>query len=72
MPTLVVVVGAPKRMHAIGPQRHVRGRVGGGAPKRRLKCDRAAFDLRVVADLHVPTRTAGVAAHGAAIFLAAS
>ena len=66
---IVVVVGAPERMHAIGPQRHVVGRVGGGAAQRRLQRDGPALDARLVADLDVPARHAGVAAHGAAVFL---
>ncbi len=66
---IVVVVGAPERMHAVGPQRHVLGRLGGGAAQRRLQRDRPALDLRLVADLDVPARQAGVAAHGAAVFL---
>ena len=66
---IIVVVGAPQRMHAVGPQRHGRGRARGGAAQRRLQRHRAAFDPRLVADLDVPARQAGIAAHGAAVFL---
>jgi hypothetical protein len=66
---VVVVVGAPERMHAVGAQRHVGGGARGGAPQRRLQRHRPALDARLVADLDVPTRQAGVAAHGAAVLL---
>ena len=69
MPTVVVVVGAPERMHAVGTQRHVVRGVGGGAAQRGLQRDRPALDARLVADLDVPARHAGIAAHGAAVFL---
>ena len=66
---IVVVVGAPQRMDAVGAQRNVVGGVGGGAAQRRFERDRAALDAGFVADLDVPARHAGVAAHGAAVFL---
>ena len=66
---IVVVVGAPERMHAVGAQRHLVGGRGGRAPQRGLEPDRPALDPRLVADLDVPARHAGVAAHGAAILL---
>src|SRR5262249_58623507 len=66
---VVVVIGAPERMHAVGPQRHLAGRLGGRAAQRRLERDRPALDTRLVADLHVPARHAGVAAHRAAVVL---
>ena len=56
-------------MDAVGAQRHVVGGVGGGAAQRRFECHRPALDAGVVADLDVPARHAGVAAHGAAVLL---
>ena len=64
---IVVVVGAPQRMYAIGAKGHGHRRPRGGATQRRLKRDRSALDPRFVADLYVPARQAGIAAHGAAI-----
>ena len=64
---IVVVIGAPQRMHAVGPQRHRGGRPRGGAAQRRFERHRTALDARVVADLDVPARQAGIAAHGAAV-----
>ena len=66
---IVVVVGAPQRVDAVGAQRHVVGGIGGGAAQRRFERDRAAFDAGLVADLDIPARHAGVAAHGAAVLL---
>jgi hypothetical protein len=56
-------------MHAVRAQRHVLGRLGRRPTQRRLKCHGPALDAGVVTVLHVPPRHAGVAAHGAAIFL---
>src|SRR3712207_9029196 len=39
------------------------------APKGRLQPDGTALDLGLVADLDVPARHAGVAAHGAPVLL---
>ena len=66
---IVVVIGAPQRMHPVGPQGNLVGRPGGGAANRRLERDEAALDGRLVADLDVIARQAGVAAHGAAVLL---
>src|SRR5882762_3482758 len=66
---VVVVVGAPERMHAVGPQRHVVRGVRRGAAQRSFESDRPTLDLRLVADLDVPAWHAGVAAHGAPVFL---
>src|SRR5262249_36944081 len=43
--------------------------VGGGAAQGGLEGDRSALDRGLVADLHVPARQAGVAAHGAPVLL---
>src|SRR5215813_939332 len=66
---IVVVIGTPERMHAVGPQRHAGGGARGRAPQGRLKRNRPALDARLIADLDVPTRQAGIAAHGAAVLL---
>src|SRR5262245_5336000 len=64
---VVVVVGAPQRMHAIGSQRHVVRRVGGGATQRRLQGDGTTLDARLIAIFDVPAWDAGVATHGAPV-----
>src|SRR5438270_1166681 len=66
---IVVVISAPERMHAVGPKRYFMRRLRGSPAQRRLEGDRSALDPRLVADLDVPARHAGVAAHGAAVFL---
>ena len=66
---IVVVIGAPERMHAVGTQRHVVGGVRSRTAQRRLERHRPALDARLVADLDVPARHAGIAAHGAPILL---
>ena len=66
---IVVVISAPQRVEPVGTKRHPRGRARGGAAQRRLERDRTAFDARFVADLDIPARQAGIAAHGAAVFL---
>src|SRR5262249_15635754 len=60
---------APGRMHAVGARRPLDGGARGGAPQGGLQRDRPALDPRLVADLDVPARQAGVAAHGAAVLL---
>src|SRR5262249_20638823 len=62
---VVVVIGAPKWVHAVGPQRHLVRSVGCGAAQCGLERDGSALDLRFVADLDVPARHASVPAHGA-------
>ena len=66
-PDIVVVIGAPERMHAVGAQRHLRGGFGGRPAQCRLERNRAAFDAGLVADLDVPARHAGIAAHRAPV-----
>ena len=66
---VVVVIGAPQRMHAIRTQRHLVGGPGGGAAQRGFERDRTAFDAGFVADLDVPARQTGVAAHGPPVLL---
>src|SRR5262249_43606234 len=64
---VVVVVGAPERVHAVGSQRHIACGVGGGSAQCGLERDGAPLDVSFVADLHVPARYAGVATHGAPV-----
>ena len=66
---IVVVIRTPERMHPVGPQRHTVGGIRRRASERGFKRDHAAGDLRVVAHLDIPAWHAGVAAHGAAVFL---
>jgi hypothetical protein len=66
---IVVVVGAPERMHAVGTQRHAGRGASSRAPQGGLHRHRPALDDRLVADLDVPTRQAGIAAHRAAVLL---
>jgi len=56
-------------MNPVGPQRHLAGRPGGRPAQRGFERHRAAFDPRLVADLDVPARQAGVAAHGSPVVL---
>src|SRR5262249_26216944 len=64
---VVVVVDARQRMHAVGPERNRRGRVGGRAAERALERDEAPLDERVVARANVVARQAGVGAHRTAL-----
>src|SRR5581483_6918807 len=66
---IVVVIGAPERVHAVGPERYVVRGVGRSAAQCGLERDRPALDPRLVADLDVPARHAGIAAHGAPVLL---
>ena len=65
---VVVVVRAPKRMHAVRPQRHAVGGFGRGAAQSFFERHRPAFDAGFVAHFDVPARHAGIGAHGAAVF----
>ena len=64
---IVVVVGAPERMHAVGPERHRARRLGRGGADRLLQRDEPAFRPRLVSGLHVEARHARIGAHGAAV-----
>ena len=67
---IVVVVGAPERMHAVGAQRHVVGRAARWPAAAPPPAPTGPPSIaRLVADLDVPARQAGVAAHGAAVLL---
>ena len=62
---VVAGVAAGERMNAVGAKRHVFGGAGGGGAQGAFEGDEAAFELHVVAGLHVEAGQAGVAAHGA-------
>ena len=67
MPQLLLWSVRHNGVDPVGPQRHAVGGLRGGPAQRRFERHRTAFDARFVADLDVPARHAGVAAHGAAV-----
>src|SRR5690606_39351976 len=64
---VVVVVGAPQRVDAVGAKRHFAGRARGGCAQAALEGHEAALDRRLVADLDVVARQTGIGAHGPAV-----
>ncbi|MCY1547764.1 hypothetical protein D9M68_838370 [compost metagenome] len=66
---VIVVVGAPERMHAVGAQRNGDRRLRRGMPQGALHGDETCVYRSIVADLDVVPRQTGVGAHRAPILV---